>query len=285
MTATSELLQAALRYLPRTIPLVARDKRPNVGEGWPQWTATRETVTAHYTQHPDDNIGIRTGNGLAVLDIDVWDGGDVGLAELEREHGTLPPTVTVVTGSGGLHKFYRGPRNLQSRNLRTIGINGIEIKADGCQVVAPPSIHPDTEKLYVWHPNHPLIERDIAPLPDWIAALAAVQTNHGPNNVNDLAERDPLHRIPSNVYVEKLTGRTINRGGYIRCPFHGDGREWQPSLKVYPGGGWKCFGCDVGGRIYQLAGLLGGWTLPLTRADRLEVRVVLQRIFAAELAA
>ena len=57
-----------------------------------------------------------------------------------------------------------------------------------------------------------------------------------------------------------------------------------PSLKVYPGGGWKCYGCELGGRIYQLAGLLGGWTLPLSKADRLEIRVVLQRIFAEELA-
>ncbi len=52
---------------------------------------------------------------------------------------------------------------------------------------------------------------------------------------------------------------------------------------MYDRGGWKCYGCDAGGRIYQLAGLLGGWTLPLTKADRLEIRVVLQRIFGKEL--
>lgn len=280
----TELLEAALAYLPRSIPLAARDKRPSVGAGWPDWPATRESVTAHYAAHPDDNIGMRTGGGLVVLDIDVWDGGDDSIAELEREHGKLPATVTSVTGSGGFHKLYRGPRNLQSANLRAIGIPGIEIKAAGCQIVAPPSVHPDTGRLYVWHPNHPLIEREIAPLPDWLAALAGVQADREPLKACELAKRDPLHRIPSTVYVERLTGRTINRGGYIACPFHGDGREAQPSLKVYPGGGWKCYGCNVGGRIYQLAGLLGGWTLPLSRADRLEIRVVLQGIFAQELA-
>lgn len=279
----SELLQAAIEYLPRTIPLVARDKRPSVGAGWPDWPATRESVTAHYAAHPDDNIGMRTGRGLVVLDIDVRDGGDDSLAQLEREHGQLPKTVTSVTGSGGFHKLYRGPRNLQSRNLRTIGIAGIEIKAAGCQIVAPPSVHPDTGKLYAWHPNHPLIEREIALLPDWAAALAG-HADHGTPITEGLADRDPLHRIPSSVYVQKLTGRTINRAGFIVCPFHKDGQERRPALKVYAGGGWKCHACNVGGRIYQLAGLLGGWTLPLSRADRLEIRVVLQGIFAQELA-
>ena len=37
-----------------------------------------------------------------------------------------------------------------------------------------------------------------------------------------------------------------NRSGYIHCPFHS---ERTPSLKLFPDGGWKCFGCGAGGSV------------------------------------
>lgn len=39
-------------------------------------------------------------------------------------------------------------------------------------------------------------------------------------------------------------GFTPNRAGYICCPFHS---EHTPSLKLFPDGGWKCFGCGKAG--------------------------------------
>src|SRR5205823_12608944 len=36
----SELFDAALRYLPRTVPLIPGSKRPAI-EGWPDWPTTR----------------------------------------------------------------------------------------------------------------------------------------------------------------------------------------------------------------------------------------------------
>lgn len=284
----TELLEAALRYMPRTIPLAAGTKRPSVGEGWPDWPATRESVTAWYAEHPDDNVGIRcgdiNGNGLAVVDIDPRHGGAESHAALEADHGPLPATPTVLTGrdDGGTHHYYRAPAGLQS------AINplpGIEIRAERCQVVAPPSVHPDTGKLYVWDPAHPLIEAEIAPLPESLVRLAGFKGNPGPErDFADLVKRDPLHRIPSRTYVRVLAGLTPNLRGYARCPFHSGDND--PSLKVYERGGWRCYGpCDVGGRIYQFAGLLGGWNLPLTPADRREIRAELISIFAQELAA
>ena len=80
-------------------------------------------------------------------------------------------------------------------------------------------------------------------------------------------------------------GRPIDRGGFVCCPFHKHGQERRPALKVYDGGGWKCHACGAGGRIYQLAGMLGGWDLPLTPAARRAIRTELIAIFAEELAA
>lgn len=46
-------------------------------------------------------------------------------------------------------------------------------------------------------------------------------------------------------------GLSINRSGFICCPFHG---ENTPSLKIYRDGrGWYCFGCNCGGDIISFA--------------------------------
>ncbi|MGA2929905.1 MAG: hypothetical protein ABSG43_28745, partial [Solirubrobacteraceae bacterium] len=66
-----------------------------------------------------------------------------------------------------------------------------------------------------------------------------------------------------------LTGRPVDRHGYVQCPFHRGGNERTPSLRAYedPDRGWKCFatGCDAGGDVYSLAARLAG-------RDRLEGR-------------
>ncbi len=148
-----ELLTAALRYAPRTIPLWAPrarvpcpGKSPSVGAGWPAWRATPETIRAWWGDHPADNVGVRTGGGLVVIDVDPRAGGDDVLGDLEHEHGDLPATVTCQTGGGGRHLYFRGPRDLPSYDLGA----GLEVKAAGRQVVAPPSVHPTTGALYEW---------------------------------------------------------------------------------------------------------------------------------------
>jgi hypothetical protein len=62
-----------------------------------------------------------------------------------------------------------------------------------------------------------------------------------------------LRAIPAAEYVRTLTGRTADRAGKICCPFHPDER---PSLQLYPGGTFYCFGCGVGGSIYDFAAAL-----------------------------
>ena len=122
-SAPSALLKAALRYCRAQSRLSLADKRPSVGDRWQHWQATRESVIAHYAEHPDDEVGIRCGNGLVGLDVDYWDGGREALDALEREHGELPATPTVITGSESRHYHFRG--YCASRNLRCIGIDGM----------------------------------------------------------------------------------------------------------------------------------------------------------------
>jgi hypothetical protein len=58
----------------------------------------------------------------------------------------MPPTRCVRTGSGGWHLYYRHPGGALAAKLH--GHDGIDLKADGGYVVAPPSVHPDTGKAY-----------------------------------------------------------------------------------------------------------------------------------------
>lgn len=89
------------------------------------------------------NIGIVTGkiSGLSVVDIDLKSGGLETLKTLG-----LPMTWTVKTGGGGWHYYYKYTPNIQ----QTTGIYaGIDIRNDGGQVVAPPSMH-KSGKRYEW---------------------------------------------------------------------------------------------------------------------------------------
>jgi hypothetical protein len=259
------ILEAALRYCPRTVPLDG--KRPAVGQDWPNWDATPETITAWFSRHPYANVGVRCGSGLVVLDVDIRDGGQESLDCLIAEHGKLPIGPTAVTGSGGFHHYYRG--NCRSRNLRALGINGLEIKAAGTQVVAPPSIHPDTGREYVWHPDRPQPgDGPLPELPAWLIELAGERRQLQHSDVGELHADDPLRAIPAEVYIPALTGLRIGWDRKVVCPLH---NETVGSLHVYPGdGGWFCHGCSRGGTIYDFGAEL--WSMGTRGAAFVELR-------------
>ncbi len=88
------------------------------------------------------NLGLRMGrqpSGVNLVTIDV-DGPRSLLASLEAEHGKLPPTLTARTGSGGLHLVYRVPANRRIRNRVRLA-PGVDVRAEGGQIVASPSRH------------------------------------------------------------------------------------------------------------------------------------------------
>ena len=143
--ADSSLSEAALTYTRRGFPVVLLNgKRPVMSE-WPKLGVPDEaTVQQWYDESPGANVGIATGVKHDVLDVDGEDG-RTNLERLEAEHGKLPDTTVVRTGSGGLHYYFRptgaGNRtNMDGLHLDWRGVGG--------QVVAPPSTHPDTGQQY-----------------------------------------------------------------------------------------------------------------------------------------
>lgn len=272
----SDLHAAARSYLPRTLPLAG--KRPLLPD-WPNVVATRELVDEWWLRRwPRANVGVRTGGGLIALDVDRRAGGHEALAQLEDRHGKLPVTCEVATGGGGQHYYFRATGPVASVDLAP----GLELKAEGRQVVAPPSVHPDTGRLYCWQPGRPFEPSAIAPLPAWLLpeAREVPRRATGPQGDRD----SPLRAIPAARYVPELTGRPLDRRAYARCPFHGDGHERTPSLLA---GGrdpalWHCFGCGAGGSIFDLAARLAGFALPLRGAAFVAVRDELREHYALD---
>lgn len=104
-------------------------------------TVDTERVAAMLRRVRGGLLAIRTGavSGLAVVDIDPRNGGQL-------DTSVMNPTYTVRTGSGGWHLYYEHPGVPLAVELA--GRPGVDIKADGGYVVAPPSIHPDTGRPY-----------------------------------------------------------------------------------------------------------------------------------------
>jgi len=73
----------------------------------------------------------------------------------------MTPTAAVTTGGGGWHLYYRHPGGQLLAALP--GRAGVDIKADGGYVVAPPSAHPGTGRAYRWAGGRPVIEMPPAP--------------------------------------------------------------------------------------------------------------------------
>lgn len=106
-----------------------------------------------------NNLGLRTGriSGVVVIDDDSADGS--ASAKLN-----LPTTVTVITGSGKRHLYFRAPDFKVGNSVKTIA-EGIDIRGDGGQVVFPGSIHPNTGRPYTWAPGLSPDEVELAELP------------------------------------------------------------------------------------------------------------------------
>jgi putative DNA primase/helicase len=111
-------------------------------------TDDEETVAGWWQLYPHANIGLPAdANGLAILDIDTDKGGAESFAKLtaylEAQGRPLPQTLSVITGSGGRHLFFKAPEGGIKSGSNVLGPNmpGIDTRGRGGYVVAAPSNH------------------------------------------------------------------------------------------------------------------------------------------------
>lgn len=126
--------------------------------GWQQSATTDpEKLAQIWRTWPYANIGLVTGesSGFIVIDIDPDKGGEESLEEWQRQHGRLPATVEVLTGSGGRHLYFRHPGvNIPNKQQWT-HLPGLDIRGDGGLVVGPGSLHASGRR-YEWEASsHP----------------------------------------------------------------------------------------------------------------------------------
>ncbi len=144
-------------------------KHPRGGKGWRgRATSNAHAVKSWWEKSPNSNLGLPTGRGFGVaIDFDLDESSTTKLARLEAEFGPLPETLSVFTGSGGLHKIFDYPDGYEIGNSKFPVLDDytkIDIRGNGGLVVAPPSRHYSGGR-YEWATprDHPL-----APLPSFL---------------------------------------------------------------------------------------------------------------------
>ncbi len=122
---------------------------PRTPKGLNDATIDRGVITEYWTRWPDANIGIRTGqiSGVVVIDVDADKGGLESWAELQDINGRVE-TLTCHTGGGGLHLYFAAPRD-ELRSTGSAIATGIDTRAEGGYVLAPPSLHMSGQR-YRW---------------------------------------------------------------------------------------------------------------------------------------
>lgn len=165
------MLEAAVAYAGRGLPVFpCNGKVPLTEHGFLDASTEAEAVLAWWTRYPEAAIGIPTGaaSGLLVLDVDVQHGGAGTLAELERKHGKLPQAPEVLTGGGGKHMYFAHPGYEVQSSAGKLG-PGLDVRADGGYVVAPPSLHA-SGRPYRWlHAQKKLV---LSQPPEWLLRVS-----------------------------------------------------------------------------------------------------------------
>lgn len=160
----------------RVAPIAPGQKYPAL-KAWQDAATDDLAVIADWWAGPyqGHGVGIVTGpdTGLWALDVDVADGkpGMASLAALIETHGPLPETVTVLTGTGGLHLYYQWDAERPINNGMATRLGpGLDIRGAGGQVVAPPTIHPNG-RPYTWRGGRDPWSITVAAAPDWLYHL------------------------------------------------------------------------------------------------------------------
>lgn len=134
-----------------------KGKHPRTSNGCLDATTNIEQIKKWWAQWPSASIGIATGNGVGVVDLD----GPEGLASGNRMGLNSP--ITTLTGRGK-QLWYRVPegQKLVTRRAEKIA-DGVDTRGTGGYVLAPPSLHP-SGKRYCWA-GSPISRNLLPPLP------------------------------------------------------------------------------------------------------------------------
>ena len=164
-------------------------KRPT----WADWQNTAATSIEDLAKKPTNGatgVALLCGSksGIYCLDIDPRNDGFVGLQKLEELCGPLPETVTVETGGGGLHFYFRSAKTLAKRQSL---FSGVDFQGESSLVVIPGSIHPSGNP-YKFKDGYGFGQIEIAELPQAIIDLSDDRTESIKKTPIDLENLGPI---------------------------------------------------------------------------------------------
>lgn len=205
----ADLKESALNYAKaglRVFPLAPNSKSGQVLKSWKnEATTDLVTIKKWWNTNPNYNIGIATGGGVLVVDIDVKHESK-GLESI-KEYGTgLPDTARVKTPSGGYHLYYYVGGDFKNRvNIYP----GIDIRANNGYVVAPPS--QIDGRCYEWDNNNPVVKAD-GFVYGFLSGLVENKSDtplHMEDEITQGQRNDMLFKLASSLQSKGLADKAI----------------------------------------------------------------------------
>jgi hypothetical protein len=190
-------------------PCRPRAKEPATAHGLLDATCDTDVIKSWWHTEPAANLAVRTGAISNLVAIDV-DGGEAetALAQLEAEHGVLPPSVETITARGR-HIWFRHPGGTVPNSASKIA-EQVDVRGDGGYVLAPPSMHPSGRR-YAWSVD---CAPRMADLPPWLLDLLTLRRANG-NGITSAADCQALANGIAegqrNSSLTKLCGLLLRR--------------------------------------------------------------------------
>lgn len=179
-------------------------------------TTDAATIRRWFTKDPHVNLAWAMGGPLRLIgvDVDPRSGGDASLCDLIEAHGDAwLETFTVRTGSLGNHFIFRLPEGVEPHRGKLAP--GIDLKAEGGYLVAPPSVHASGRRYEVEKNVY------IAEAPEWLVhELTRADDEPARVPVNFQAYRDRKALGGGPVMVEGERNERLFRVG---CALWGKG--------------------------------------------------------------
>lgn len=244
------------------VPLEQSSKRPAVP--WKRYQkvlATLEEIDEWWPLDDPDRHGVAIVCGriseLIVVDVDPRSGGLETIAKLRSRGHVLPETLTVESGrgDGGTHSYLHLAAELRSSKLGP----GVDLKAEGGYVVAPPSLHPDTGHAYEFSNSLPvaeatawIVEVPRQPAPSSTSRIDPASQPREQARVREGSRNDWLTSKAGSMRAAGLSTEAIEAALQVENPLRCDppldraevGTIARSVGRYVPGEGWR--GPDIG---------------------------------------
>lgn len=207
-----DLLKSALTLADmgyRVFPCRVGDKVPATQHGCLDATTDEDQIIEWWETNPEYNVGVST-DGLLVVDVDPLPGGGRNeFADDIDQLASLLISAGTSTPRGGTHFWFRQPAGADLRNTASTIAPGVDTRANGGYVLAPPSKITDSGQ-YQWMPGFALEmpPQQLATVPDWILALLSDR----PANSTPAIAKGGVEPIPDGQRNQTLT----SLAGYLR---------------------------------------------------------------------